>query len=92
MMTIRFTERHMVGGSEHKHIASLRWIADGESETKTSTREEFVVWIRDKGGSGYVKDSQGDKAWVKVVDASPPYLRTQKDGIWTDNLLALPTY
>ena len=29
---------------------------------------------------------------VGVVDATPPYLRTHADGVWTDNLLALPRY
>jgi len=91
-MAIRFTARHMSGGTKHEHIASLRWIEDGKTETKESTRETLVDWVKNKGGSGYVLDSSGDKAWVKVVEASPPYLQTQKDGIWTDNLLALPTY
>ena len=91
-MTIRFTQRHMVGGIGHEHIASLRWIEDGKTETKASTREELVDWIKNKNGQGYVRDSRGDQAWVKVVEGRTPYLRTQKDGIWTDNLLALPTY
>lgn len=91
-MAIKFTQRHMVGGDQHQHIANLRWVEDGTSETKSSTRETLVAWVRDDGGKGYVLDSAGDEASVKVVDASPPYLRTQKDGIWSDNLLALPTY
>jgi hypothetical protein len=92
MVTIRFTARRMSGGTKHEHIASLRWIEDGKTETNSSTREVLVDWIKNKGGSAYVLDAQGDKAAVRVVEAQPPYLRTQKDGIWTDNLLALPTY
>jgi hypothetical protein len=91
-MAIRFTARHMVGGTKHEHIASLRWIKDGESETKSSTREVLVDWVTNQGGRGYVQDKDGNKAYVKVVNATPPYLQTQIDGIWTDNLLALPTY
>jgi hypothetical protein len=91
-MTVRFTQRHMSWGIQHQHIASLRWIEDGASDTKESSRETLVEWIRDKGGQGYVLDTAGDKAWVHVVPATPPYLQTWKDGIWTDNLLALPTY
>ncbi len=91
-MAIRFTARHMVGGIKHDHIANLKWIEDGKSETKSNTRQELVDWVKDKGGRGYVLDSAGDKAYVKVVEATPPYLQTQADGIWTDNLLALPTY
>jgi hypothetical protein len=90
-MAIKFTARHMSGGTEHKHIASLKWIEDGKTETKESTREVLVDWVKDNG-KGYVLDSSGDKAYVKVVESSPPYLQTQADGIWSDNLLALPTY
>jgi len=92
MTTIRFTARRMSGGTKSEHIAALKWIADGETQTKESTREVLVDWIKNKGGSGYVLDSEGNKAWVKVVDAKPPYLQTEKDGIATDNLLSLPEF
>jgi hypothetical protein len=91
-MTIRFTARHMSGGTEHEHVASLQWIKDGTNETKSNTRAQLVDWIDNKGGKAYAADTSGGSAWVKVVQATPPYLRTQKDGVWTDNLLALPTY
>jgi hypothetical protein len=91
-MSVRFTARHMVGGAYHQHIAALRWIEDGKTEIGESTRETLVTWIRDKDGKGYVLDAARDYAWVGVVNVSPPYLRTHKDGVWTDNLLALPTY
>lgn len=90
-MTIRFTTRHMSGGTAHQHIASLRWIEDGASDTKESTRGVLVDWVKE-GGQGYVKDSSGNKAWVHVVEANSPYIQTHSDGIWTDNLLALPEY
>jgi Protein of unknown function (DUF3892) len=91
-MTVRFTARHMSGGSQHQHITSLRWIEDGTTGESESTRETLIAWIRDKEGKGYVVDARGDKAWVHVVNVTPPYLQTWKDGIWTDNLLALTTY
>lgn len=91
-MAIKFTARHMSGGTKHEHIAALRWIQDGQTETQECTRELLVDWIKNKGGAGYVLDSQGDNAWVKVVETNPPYLRTKKDGVWKDNLLALPSY
>jgi hypothetical protein len=47
-MAVRFTARHMLGGTEHQHIAALRWIEDGTSEVKESTREVLVEWVRDK--------------------------------------------
>jgi hypothetical protein len=91
-MAIRFTARHMTGGAEHMHIASLKWVEDGDPEVKGSTTETLVDWVRNQHGQGYVFDSAGDMTYVQVVDAEPSYLRTAKDGVWTDNLLALPTY
>jgi hypothetical protein len=91
-MTIRFTARHMIDGTKHEHIANLRWVKDGETETKSSSRETLVDWVKNKGGKGYVADKDGNKAYVKVIEADPPYLQTERDGILTDNLLALPTY
>ena len=91
-MSVRFTARHMEGGSEHKHIAELKWVEDGAQKTGVSARAVLVEWIRDKQGSGYVLDSKGNKAVVKVRDAKPPYVQTIADGKWTDNLLALPTF
>jgi hypothetical protein len=29
---------------------------------------------------------------VGVVNATPPYIKTYADEVWTDNLLALPRY
>jgi hypothetical protein len=51
----------------------------------------MVEWIRDKGGKAFVV-SGGYRAAVGVVNANPPYIRTYADGVWTDNLFALPTY
>jgi hypothetical protein len=48
--------------------------------------------IEDKNGKAYVEDKRGHRADVGVVKPSgrPKYLPTHKDGVWTDNLLALP--
>lgn len=81
----------MAGGTLHEHIAALKWIEDGTSDTKSNTRAELVDMVR-KGTKGYVLDAAGNKAFVVVVEASPPYLRTKKDGVFTDNLLSLPTF
>jgi hypothetical protein len=32
----------------------------------------------------------GKRADIEVVDGPRPYLRTRADGLWNDNLLALP--
>ena len=90
-MAIRFTARQMSGGSGHQHIAQLAWIEDGTTETKVSTRSELVDFVN-RGGQGYVRDATGRQAWVRVVNATPPYLQTYADNVPTDNLLTLPLF
>ncbi len=90
-MSVYITARHMVGGTDHEHIASVKWENVDNSNTGESTRATMVDWIKNKGGKAYVKDG-GGKVGVGVVEATPPYLRTHADGKWTNNLLALPTF
>ena len=84
------TARHMAGGVLHEHIAAVRWLDPATSATGTSSREQMVTWL-DKGGQASVRDGVHEIA-VGVVRAVPSYIRTYADGVWTDNLLALPTY
>ena len=88
---IYITARHMVAGELHQHIASVRWRNPGDNTSGESSREIVVDWIRNKGGQAYVTDGRVQVA-VGVVEATPPYIRTHADGVWTDNLLALPTF
>lgn len=87
------TEVHMsAGGSQHEHIAEVRWRNPETDASGASTREAMVDWIKNKGGDARVRDNAGNEATVGVVDANPPYIRTHADGVWNDNLLALPRY
>ena len=52
----------------------------------------MVEWISKKNGSAYVCGDHAHIAKVGVVKADPPYIRTFADGVWNDNLLALPRY
>ena len=83
---------HMAGGSRHEHIASVRWRNPKTGANGENSRGEMVTWIRDKSGDAYVCGTDGHMARVGVVRATPPYIRTYADGVWTDNLLALPRY
>jgi hypothetical protein len=89
---VNITAVHMSGGSEHEHIASVRWKNPQSLVTGESTRAVMVDWIKNKGGDARVRDEAGKEAQVGVVEARPPYIRTWADKIWTDNLLALPRY
>jgi hypothetical protein len=79
------------GGSGHEHIAQVEWRNPADGETGRSSRAEMVDFIANKSGVAQVNDGRR-KVDVKVVTATPPYLRTQADGFWTDNLLALPRF
>ena len=91
-MAVFVTARHMEGGTGHQHISRVRWQNTVDaSQVGVSTREEMVDWIKNKKGQAYVSDGQRSIS-VGVIDANPPYLRTYADGVWTDNLLSLPTF
>lgn len=87
------TEVHMsYGGARHEHIAEVRWKDPATGASGSSTRETMVQWIKNDGGLAKVQDEAGNEATVGVVEADPPYIRTYADGVWNDNLLALPRY
>ena len=55
------------------------------------TVEQVIQSIDAKTNTFFTMDSAGNRADVLVVNAQPRrYIRTIKDGVWTDNLLALP--
>jgi len=87
---VYITHVHMQGGTNHEHIAEVRWHDPGTRENGQSSRSAMVDWIT-KGGDARVQDNRGD-VQVKVVRANPPYLRTYANDRPTDNLLALPRY
>jgi hypothetical protein len=89
---VYITEVHMsAGGSAHEHIASVRWRNPSSGATGENTRAQMIDWI-EGGGVARVRDATGDDVAVGVVKATPAYIRTYADGIWTDNLLSLPRY
>lgn len=85
------TAIHQEGGSGHEHITSVKWRNPADSNTGQSSKAEMVDWIKNKNGDARVTDGT-NTVQVRVVEASPPYIRTYADGKWTDNLLALPRY
>jgi hypothetical protein len=88
---VNITQRHMEGGQGHEHIARVRWINPETNATGENSRAEMVDWIWNKSGKAFVVKG-GLRVAVGVVKADPPYIRTHADGVWTDNLLALPTF
>ena len=92
---IRITARHMVGGRRHEHIASVRWSEAGVNNASESTREEMVTWLDSDAAHraivGNYPSNYAEVGTVHPADARA-YIRTYADGVWTDNLLALPEY
>ena len=87
---IYVTHIHLVGGTGHQHIQSMRWWEQASGKTGQIDRAAMVDWI-DKGNDVRVRGG-GREASVGVVRGNPPYVRTHADGQWSDNLLALPQY
>jgi hypothetical protein len=82
-------------GTEHGHVAAVKWEMRESPEAGESTREEMVDWIGNKEGFAHVRDEAGNEVEVRVVrpKEAQPYLRTYPlDGIPSDNLLSLPRY
>lgn len=91
-MTIRITAIRLSGGTQHEHIVRLWWTNPATGKTGENTRSEIVSWIETSDGKAYVDDGAGHRANVSVVKpkVGASYLRTYADGLWTNNLLALP--
>jgi hypothetical protein len=81
------------GGYHHEHITRIQWIEDGTTDRKDNSRAEMVAFV-ERGGKAYVQDSRGNRAFlgVRVSTAGNKYVQTYADGVWTDNLLALPRF
>ncbi len=82
------------GGNQNPHeaIASLGWLNEETQTTGISTRLEIYDFIKNRGGQAYVVDRLGNKTFVGALENAngTKYVKTYADGVWTDNLLALP--
>jgi hypothetical protein len=84
----------MAGGSEHEHITNLRCVDDAgkawdyqvnQLVTYIKTNGDTSVWCAGTGGD--------ESAWVIVrSNGYLEYVQTKADGLWSNNLLALPLY
>ncbi len=90
---IEITAIRQSGGTGHEHITDLSWKNTATNAIGTLTRQQLVDWLSSQGNQAIVQDAQG-AVYVGVVrpENAPPYVRTYKDGRWTDNLLALPRF
>lgn len=89
-MTVYVTAVSPAVANQHAAIASIRWLDSANSTSKVMSKQAAVDWLN-KGHRLWVASEDGPVE-VRVVDASPPYLRTVRDNSYTDNLLALPRF
>jgi Protein of unknown function (DUF3892) len=86
------TAVRLSGGDAERHIASVRWLNAATGVSKTSSVASMVKWL-EQGHRAYVGGDTG-RADVRVVRPAEraPYLRSQANGQWNDNLLRLPRF
>lgn len=95
-MAIRITCINKANGwhnDPHCAISHLGWINEANGNTNKSTRLEIYDWLKkDKANLAFVRDSKGDTAYVYPRENAngTKFVQTHADGIWKDNLLALP--
>lgn len=94
-MSVRITCISKASGNHdnpHVAISHLGWINEETRESGRSTRLEMYNWIKDHNGYAYVRDGAGNTVRVGTAVSSQgtKYVRTYRDKVWTDNLLALP--
>jgi hypothetical protein len=92
-MAVRITHIRLTGSTTHENISDFQWVQEDGSSRGTTRKANMVRWIDVEGGRAYVTSARGN-ATVGVVkpQGSTPYLRTYADGVWNNNLLALPRF
>ena len=94
-MSIRILCINKDGGyheNPHVAISNLGWTNEATGKSGRSTRLEMYNWIEQEKGEAYVKDADGNVAYVggAISASGNPYVRTYANQKWTDNLLSLP--
>jgi hypothetical protein len=89
-MTVYATAVRPASAGSHQAITHIRWLDSRNSTSNTMSKSQAVEWVND-GHKLWVAGKDGPIE-VRVVSATPPYLRTVRDNSYTDNLLALPRF
>lgn len=90
---IEITAIRLEEGSTHEHITNVLW-RSAATALGQCPRQAIVDWLTESNENhAVVADGSG---WVHIAVVQrpnqPPYIRTHADGVWTDNLLELPTF
>lgn len=92
-MSIQITHVRLAGGSGHEHITDYRWRNQQSGETGESNKPAMVEWVDGAANHAYVgTGAVRSEAGVVRPQHGQPFLRTYADGVWNNNLLALPRF
>jgi uncharacterized protein DUF3892 len=90
---IEITAIRLEDGSTHEHITDVLW-RSAATTLGHCPRQALVDWLGESNENQAVV--AGRSGWVHVAvlirPNRPPYIRTHADGVWTDDLMALPTF
>lgn len=78
-------------GDSHEHIILYGWKMDADGKAGNSNKTTMVQWVDANTGKAF--SGSGDSrvpVQVERREGTDPYLRSRADGVWTNNLLALP--
>ena len=81
------------GALTHRCISYVLW-SSRATAFGIASRRALVNWLSASAENEAVV-IEGTVVWqiaVVTPDHEPPYLRTRVEGVWTDHLLALPTF
>jgi Protein of unknown function (DUF3892) len=76
----------------HETITNYHYAQTDPAKANWMTKAAMVDWVEKHPEVAFCTDANGkNSAYVYVVpNNNNPYLRTKKDGVWGDNLLAQP--
>ena len=77
-------------GTKASHITSVMWLTDADGKSGRLNIADTISFI-EKGNVVKVAGPTGP-GLVKVVNATPKYIRTNEDATTKDNLLSLPRF
>jgi hypothetical protein len=90
---IEITAIRFAGGNDHEHITDVQW-RSAATYAGLIPVPALISWLgANDANQAVVADGSG-RVPVLVVRPSdqPPYIQARADGVWTDNLLTLPTF
>lgn len=90
---IEITAIKLEGGSAHEHITDVLW-RSAATALGHCPRLAIVSWLEESNENQAVLAGASGLLHVAVVRRpnQSPYIRTHKDGVWTDDLLSLPRF